>query len=167
MLSKPFELIGLGIFTYGFSKTVSFPAGLMFAGAAIVLIGSVTDDKAVGMALRRGTSWIRYAWWRQLARENGEDTPPLFRRRTQPVIPCDCGGQEDCPVCDGLGYVPDPDARVGTKSPHPPIRVNPQTEALAQRLGRAREERARLHDRTPALSRQDYGNGDGDLERLA
>lgn len=98
-------------------------AGLLFAGTAIVLIGAVTDDEAVGMALRRGTAWVRYGWWRQIAKENGNLSPD---------------------------------------SPHPPIHIDPEAQARAERMAKARQERSRLHDRTQALSRIEYD----ELERL-
>ena len=36
---------------------------------AIILVGSMTDDEAVWMTLRRGFGWVRYAWHRQLVKE--------------------------------------------------------------------------------------------------
>lgn len=166
MFSKPLEVAGVALITWGFSRAVSFSAGLMFAGAAIVFFGSVTDDSSVGMAIRRRTAGIRHAWRRQVARENGVDVPG--RVPTISVVPCGCGGDENCPVCDGLGWIPDPSVRVNRKSPHPQLKVDPQAEELATRLARARQERAKLHDRTPALSRTDYnGSGEDDFERLA
>lgn len=165
MFSKLLEISGLGLIALGLAQAISTPAGLIFGGAAIVLIGSATDDQAVGMALRRRTAWIRYAWYREIARENGVAVPPL-RERKVALIPCDCGADEFCPVCGGSGFVPDPNVRMSKRSPHPPIRVDPQTQEHWARAARAREERAKLHDRTPALSRPDY-NGSDDIERLA
>ena len=158
MFSKLAELTGIALITVAISSWARWEAGLLFAGVAIVLIGSVTDDRAVGMALKRGTGWMRYAWWSQLAKENGLPIPDLS---VTGWVACACGGDEDCPVCGGTGVVPDPTLQVNGSSPHPKIRVDPEAQARSERLARAREERAKGHDLTPALSRHDY-----DLERL-
>lgn len=142
MFSKLTDLVGVGLISWGLSWWVATPAGLIFGGCAIVLIGSVTDDKAVGMALRRGTAWFRYAWWRQIARENGTPIPNL-RRSLIGYVPCSCGGSEDCPLCDGTGIVPDPTLQVSQQSPHPPLRVDPDAEEFSARLAQNHQERAR------------------------
>lgn len=140
MLSKPLELLGLGLMSWALAWGFSTPVGLFFGGAAIVFIGSVTDDKSVGMALRRGTAWMRYAYWRQLARENGVPLPSF--RSQGGFVPCGCGGDENCPICDGMGVVPDPTLQVNKKSPHPPLVVDRDAEEFSGSLARAHQERA-------------------------
>lgn len=163
MFSKLLELTGLGLIAVGLAWAISKPAGLIFAGAAIVLLGSVTDDAAVGSALRRGVAWTRYLWWRQISQESGIPVPSL--RSSKAMVPCDCGGNEDCAICGGSGLVPDPTLQVNKTSPHPPLKVDPQAEEFWSRMAVARRERAKVRDRTPALSRQDHQQN-GDLERL-
>lgn len=159
MFSKLLELSGIAAITVAISSWSRWEAGLLFAGVAIFLIGGVTDDRAVGMALRRATGWIRYAWWRQIARENGVPVPDFSA--TSGWVACDCGGDEECPVCDGTGVVPDPTLEVNQNSPHPKLRVDPEAQARSERLARAAGERKKLHDRGPALARHEY-----DLERI-
>jgi hypothetical protein len=161
MFSKLLELTGLGLIAWGLAWAIAIPAGLIFGGAAIVLVGSVTDDQSVGMALRRGAAWVRYGWWKALARENGVPIPSF----KDAVVRCECGGDPDCPVCGGSGAIPDPTLQVGKGSPHPPIHVDPQTEAFWATKAKARTERSKVGDRTRALSRPDY-QYDDDLERI-
>ena len=123
MFSKALEIAGIGLIAVAISYWARWEAGILFAGIALVLVGSVTDDVAVGATLKRGTAWIRYGWWKQIAKENNA-LPPT--------------------------------------SPQPAIKVDPQAEEWAARAARARTERAKVRDRTPALSKQ---NGD-DLEFL-
>ncbi len=148
MFSKTIELTGLGLIAWGLAWAIAVPAGLIFGGVAIVLIGSVTDDASVGKVLRDGTARVRYSWRRQLARENGIALPRY--QSNSGLVPCGCGGQEDCPLCDGTGVVPDPTLRVNKRSPHPPLRVDPDAEDFWS-------SRARAFSRT---------NGNRDLERL-
>ena len=124
MFSKLLELTGIGLIAVAIAYWARWEAGILFAGVALVFIGSVTDDAAITASLKRGTAWIRYGWWKQIAKENDVPLPT---------------------------------------SPQPPIRVNPQTEEWATNAARQRQERAKLHDRTPALVKQDY---DEDFERL-
>lgn len=145
MFSILFEVFGFTVISFGLGWAISVPAGLIFGGAAMVFIGSATDDEAVGMALRRGTAWIRYAWWSQLARENGIPIPRLGSHGS--LIACTCGGRDEgCPLCDGTGLVPDPTIRVNSKSPHPPLRIDPQAEEFSSRLARVRIERAKARE---------------------
>jgi hypothetical protein len=151
MFSRTLEVLGFGVVAWGLAWAISTPAGLIFGGAAMVLIGSVTDDASVGLALRRGTAWFRYAWRRQLARESGLFLPA--RRKTPEHVPCTCGGNEECPICDGTGLVPNPTLRVNPKSPHPPLRVDADAEEFYASIVRSREARA-------------TGRNGRDLERL-
>ncbi len=60
------------------------------------------------------------------------------------------------------------EARAESESPHPPIRVDPESQAAAERAAKARLARSKRGDRTPALSRQEPDEVvDGDLERIA
>ena len=159
MFSKLLEITGLGMVAWGIAIYLQPAAGIVFAGTAIVFIGSVTDDKSVGMALRRGTGWIRYAWHRQLAKESGIPVPRLRWGVPKGWIHCGCGKDEDCPVCGGTGFIPDPEFRDSPTSPHPKVHVDPQTQLMADQLARQRKERAKIHDRTQALSRYESEEG--------
>jgi hypothetical protein len=154
MFSKLLELTGLSLIAWGLAWAISVPAGLIFGGTAIVFIGSVTDDASVGMALRRGTSWIRYAWWRQIAKESGLSVPDL--NAPMAYVACGCGGDEECPVCDGVGYVPDPAFRVNPKSPHPPLHVDADAREFYSRAAQSHQARERLR-----------ATRNGDRERIA
>ncbi len=128
MFSTLLELLAFA----GLVKTASFIAAwaAWLAGSlSLLFIASTLDDQTVGMKLKRGTAWLRYGWWKQIAKENG-------------ALPT--------PAANG-------------HSPHPPIKVDPQTEEFWARQAKARQERAKVRDRTPALSKQDY---DDDFERL-
>lgn len=144
MYSKTLELSGLGLIAWGLAWLLSVPAGIIFAGVAIFCVGGVTDDAAVGMTFRRSVGWARYAWHRQLLREDGYELPS-FRSERSPggLVACDCGGDPDCPLCVGLGYVPDPAYRENPRSPHPPLRVDPDAEKMSATLARVRQERAK------------------------
>ena len=123
MFSKFLEISGIALISIAIGNWARWEAGVLFAGIAIVFVGGVTDDAAVGVVLRRGTAWIRYGWWRQIAKENGVDPT----------------------------------------SPQPKLTINPEAQAHSERLARARQERAKLHDRGPALARHEY---EEELERL-
>jgi hypothetical protein len=45
-------------------------------------------------------------------------------------------------------------------SPHPPLHVDPEAQAMADRLAAARTERAKVRDRTPALRRYEDNGED-------
>src|SRR5690348_8634121 len=127
MFSKTLELLGLGLVAWGLALWFGAPAGIAFAGVSLLFVGGATDDAAVGMTFRRGFGWVRYAWYRQLATENGIQLPSLRQPRLpQGWVPCDCGKDEDCPVCGGMGFIPDPKFRENSRSPHPELKINPQ-----------------------------------------
>jgi hypothetical protein len=153
VFSKALELTGLGLFAVGLSVLLGYAAGLMFGGVALVFLGSTTDDAAVGAAIRRGASLAAYAYRRQIAREGGTE-PPARPGTSVGFVPCACGGDEECPVCEGYGYVPDPAFVENPRSPHPKLRIDPDTQEFWDRLADSRRERSKLRDRTPALSRR-------------
>ena len=168
MFSKPVELAGVGVIAWGLAALLGYAAALLFVGVALVFIGAMTDDDAVGLVFRRGWGWVRYGWYRQVLRENGVAVPALTSRNT-PVgwVVCECGGgNPDCPLCFGSGYVPDPEYQANPRSPHPPIKVDPEAQAHWSRMAKARIERSKLRDRTRALSRYEP-SPDDDIERLA
>ena len=92
MFSKFTELTGIGLIALAIGYWARWEAGVLFAGIAVVLIGATTDDEAVGMALRRGTAWVRYGWWKQIAKENA--VIPPRPRSPQPPIKIDPQAQE-------------------------------------------------------------------------
>lgn len=155
MFSKALELTGLGLIAWGLAMYLTLPAGVIFAGASLVFVGSTTDDAGAAASARRGLAWARYYWHRQVLRENGIEVPHLQAVRQVPMVVCGCDGDPDCALCGGSGYVPDPDYREDKTSPHPPLRIDPQVAEDARRMARSRQARSELNDRTGALSRQE------------
>ena len=147
MYSNFLESIGLGLISWGIALVAGTAAGLMAAGISIIFIGATLDDSSVNLALRRGSGWIRYSWHRQMLREQGI-RPPKIRATGLPVgwVPCQCGGDEECPVCDGTGVVPDPKQRTNPKSPHPPIQVEPDAAAYWANVAKAKSGRSRTRN---------------------
>ena len=142
MYSKTCELLGLSAIAVAIAFWATWEAGLLFVGFSLLFVGSTLNDSAISGSLRRGRGWIGYAWHRQLLRENGI-RPPKIRATGLPGgwVPCGCGGQEDCPLCDGTGAVPDPEVRVNARSPHPPIKVNPEAETFWENVAQVRQNR--------------------------
>ena len=140
MFSKTTELAGFSVIAIAISYWYRWEAGLLFIGLALLFIGSNMDDKALGQKFRRGFAWARYFWHRQLLRESGFKFPSLRAPNTpKGLVPCTCGADPGCPLCDGVGYVPDPELRPNPKSPHPPIKVDPEAEAFWSNIARIRE----------------------------
>lgn len=154
MFSKLSELTGLGLVAWGVALLLGSAAGIIFAGVSLVFVGMMTDDDAVGLTFRRGWGWIRYYWYRQVLREDGQPIPALRHTVAEGLLPCDCGGEEDCPVCQGMGYVPDPAYQEG-RSPHPKLKIDPEVQERAVVMARQRRERSKLKDRTGALTQHD------------
>jgi len=168
MFSKAFELTGLAAIAVAIAFWATWEAGLLFGGLSLIFVGSTIDDTAVGAYFHGSFGRIRYSWSRQLARENGASidnwmlTEWLRAKKTTQLIPCVCGGKdENCPLCDGDGLVPNPEYREQTDSPHPTIKVDLVAQQDAFRAALAKTERAKLHNRTPARPPVN------DLERLA
>lgn len=137
MFSKTLELVGLTLISVAIACWSRWEAGVLFGGLALLLIGSATDDAAVGATLRRSAAWVSYAWHRQLLRESGVPVPNLKAPRLPDEwVPCECGGNPDCPLCAGMGYVPDPQYRENPRSPHPAIKVDPEAQAFAETLAK-------------------------------
>lgn len=166
MFSKAWELTGAALIGIAIAYWFAWEAGLLFGGLFLLVTGGTLNDAALTARAQRGVAWIRYAWWRQMARENGVEVPALRLRRPKGWVACDCGGDEGCPVCGGTGSIPDPTLQINRNAPHPPSPTKDNVPGWAKNQARARGERAQVHDRTPALSRQPL-NGSDDFERLA
>lgn len=72
MFSKTTELTGLGLITWGVALLLGFAAGIIFLGISLVFVGSMTNDDAVGLVIRRGWGSFRFRWHRRLLIEDGE-----------------------------------------------------------------------------------------------
>lgn len=135
MFSKATEIAGFVAISIAIGNWARWEAGLLFGGLALLFIGSTIDDTVLLSKVQRAWGWVRYAWYKQLAKERGIEIEPIeiaLRR-----------------------------------SPHPRIKVDPEAEERAHRMARAREERGKRHNLTPALSRHEYAEDEDGLDRLA
>ena len=75
MFSKFFELAGIALVAFGLAWYLGEGAGLLAAGAGLILVGATTDDEKVKSWFAYRWHMLRYHWHRQLAKESGELEP--------------------------------------------------------------------------------------------